>query len=85
MIEFAEDHYQWIPGRREFRLIEDEAVLVDVRPVRTDVQAQRIHDGWDLLTTMDTVENAQERLIDLWSRASGIPPDQEARDSNTRR
>lgn len=72
MIEFAEDRYEWIPGRREFRLLEDELVLVDVKPLRPDVQAQRLRDGWSLLTTFSTVENAQERLMDLWSRSTNI-------------
>ncbi|QGG39897.1 hypothetical protein [Aeromicrobium yanjiei] len=69
MIDTLEDHYRWDSVGQVFVLLEQEPGLVDVRPHRVDVQAARIHAGWELMTTVTLDElNAQPGVIDVWIR-----------------
>lgn len=70
-IEYREDHFTWNPARRRFLLLEpDPQTLVEVVIERTDVQAQRVHEGWHLISTVDHEVNAQPHLVDLWTRVT---------------
>lgn len=69
-MEFEVDRFAWVPGPREFRLLLDEDVLVDVAPLRPDVHRQRLRDGWNLVSTKPATENAQDLVLDLWTRAA---------------
>lgn len=70
MFDTIEDHYRWDSVNQVFVLLEDNPGLVDVRPLRTDVQAARIGAGWELMTTVQTEENAQPAVVDVWIRAA---------------
>lgn len=64
-----QDHYRWDSVHQMFVLLEDDPGLVDVKPQRVDVQAARIHAGWELMTTVTLDEiNAQPGVIDVWIR-----------------
>lgn len=68
MFDTIEDHYRWDSINQVFVLLEDDPGLVDVRPLRVDVQAARVHAGWELMTTVQTQENAQPAVVDIWIR-----------------
>jgi hypothetical protein len=68
MFDTIEDHYRWDSVNQVFVLLEDDPGLVDVRPHRVDVQAARVHAGWELMTTVQTEENAQPAVVDVWIR-----------------
>lgn len=68
MFDTIEDHYRWDSVNQVFVLIEDDPGLVDVRPHRIDVQAARVQAGWELMTTVQTEENAQPAVVDVWIR-----------------
>jgi hypothetical protein len=68
VIDKLEDHYRWDPVHRGFVLLEDDPGLVDVKPLRVDVQVARVRAGWELMTTVQTEINAQPALIDVWIR-----------------
>ncbi len=68
-IEYRYDHFTWNPARRRFLLLEpDPQTLVEVVIERTDVQAQRVHEDWHLISTVDHEVNAQPHLVDLWTQ-----------------
>ena len=70
MFDTIEDHYRWDSVNQVFVLLEDAAGLVDVRPLRVDVQAARVHAGWELMTTVTDIEvNAQPAVVDVWIRS----------------
>lgn len=72
MIEYAQERYEWVPGPREFRRVEDTDTLLDLRPLAADVSRQRHAEGWHLIVSTPLQENAQLYLVDLWARIS--PP-----------
>jgi hypothetical protein len=74
MFDTIEDHYRWDSVNQVFVLLEDNPGLVDVRPLRTDVQAARIGAGWELMTTVQTQENAQPAVVDVWIRVQPDSP-----------
>jgi hypothetical protein len=73
MFDTSEDHYRWDSVNQVFVLLEDDLGLVDVRPLRVDVQAARVGAGWELMTTVQTVENAQPAVVDVWIRSQSEP------------
>lgn len=68
-MEFGVD----LPTPYVCRLLEDEHTLVDVAPPRTDVQRQRIAEGWTLVSSRPAIENAQDLIEDLWTRTMPLP------------
>jgi hypothetical protein len=68
MFDTIEDHYRWDSVNQVFVLLEDSPGLVDVRPLRVDVLAARVHAGWELMTTIQAEENAQPAVVDVWIR-----------------
>jgi hypothetical protein len=68
MFDTIEDHYRWDSVNQVFVLIEDDPGLDDVRPHRVDVQTARVHAGWELMTTVQTQENEQPAVVDVWIR-----------------
>ena len=71
MIEYEQERYVWVPGPREFRRVESDATLVDLRPLVADVSRQRLNDGWHLVASTPLEENAELYLLDLWARIIG--------------
>jgi hypothetical protein len=72
LFDTIEDHYRWDSVNQVFVLLEDNPGLVDVRPRRVDVQAARVHAGWELMTTVQAEENAQPAVVDVWIRPQAI-------------
>lgn len=70
MIEYAQERYEWVPGPREFRRVEEVETLIDLRPLVADVSRQRLADGWHLIASTPLTENAALYLVDLWARIS---------------
>ena len=68
MFDTIEDHYRWDSVNQVSILLEDDPGIVDVRPHRVDVQAARVHTGWELMTTVQTQENAPPAVVDVWIR-----------------
>lgn len=68
MFETLEDHYRRDTVHQVFVLLEDDPGLVDIRPRRLDVQAARLGAGWELMTTVQTEQNAQPAVVDVWIR-----------------